>query len=133
MKVVKVVAPGIYKVDNGSHRVVARVGDRRTGPPPKEKRFPADTALRTMKRWQEDRRAELRRANLRPARGTLAADIPCYVERMQRILEHPADRKYEIDAWRLKFGHRRRDSIENHEVEQQVREWQTRGVAASTI
>jgi hypothetical protein len=38
-----------------------RVGDRKTGPHPKEKRFPAGTAVRVMKRWQEDQRAELRR------------------------------------------------------------------------
>src|SRR6266852_2603449 len=58
MKVHSVVAPGIYRMDNGSYRVVARVGDRKTGPRPKEKRFPADTALRVMRGWQEDQRAE---------------------------------------------------------------------------
>jgi hypothetical protein len=60
MKVESVLAPGIYGMDNGTFRVVARVGDRRTGPRPKEKRFPAGTALRTMRRWQDESRAELR-------------------------------------------------------------------------
>ena len=46
MKVESVIAPGIYRMDNGSFRVVARVGDRKTGPRPKEKRFPKGTALR---------------------------------------------------------------------------------------
>jgi hypothetical protein len=74
MKVQSVIAPGIYRMDNGSYRVVARVSDRKTGPPPKEKRVAAGTALRVMKRWQEDQRSELRRENLRPVLGTLAAE-----------------------------------------------------------
>lgn len=133
MKVQSVVAPGIYRMDNGSFRVVARVGDRKTGPRPKEKRFPAGTAARTMKRWQEDQRAELRREDFRPVRGTLAADIPRYLESMEGRIEHSSSRKYEIEAWVATFGQRRRDSIEDHEIENQVREWQRSRVAASTI
>jgi hypothetical protein len=83
MKVEKVIAPGIYRMENGSFRVVARVGDRKTGPRPKEKRFPANTALRTMKGWQEDTRAELRRQDLRPAKGTLADDVEQYLKLVQ--------------------------------------------------
>src|SRR6266581_4002460 len=59
MKVEKVIAPSIYQMENGSFRVVARVGDRKTAPSQKEKRFPSNTALRKMKAWQEDARAEL--------------------------------------------------------------------------
>jgi len=133
MKVKSVLALGVYQMDNGTHRVVARVGDRKTGPRPKEKRFPAGTALRVMKKWQEDQRSELRRESLRPVRGTLAADIPFYLERMQGQLQHPADRKHEIEAWLPTFGQRRRDTIKEHEIEQQIREWQRKSVAASTI
>jgi integrase len=117
----------------GSYRVVARVGDRKTGPAPKEKRFPAGTALREMRSWQEDTRAELRRSNMRPARGMLAGDVPTYLTRMDGQLEHPSDRKHEIEAWLPSFGHRRRHTIKDHEIEEQVREWQNKGVAASTI
>jgi integrase/recombinase XerD len=133
MKVQAVLAPGIYLMDNGTHRAVARVGDRKTGPRPRERRFPSGTALRVMRRWQEEQRSELRRKDLRPVRGTLAAAIPNYLDRMRGQLLHPADRKYEIEAWLPAFGHRRRDGIEDHELEQQVRDWQANGVAASTI
>ena len=133
MKIESVLAPGIYRMDDGSHRVVARVGDRKTGPRPREKRFPAGTALRAMKSWQENQRSELRREDLRAVRGTLAADIPVYLRRMQGLLKHPSDRKHEIEAWLPVFGHRRRNAIEDHEIEQQIREWQGDGVAASTI
>src|SRR5688572_19798362 len=133
MKVESVVAPAIYRMDNGSFRVVARVGDRKTGPRPKEKRFPKGTALRAMKSWQENQRAELRRQDLRPVRDTLAADIPRYLERMESQLQHPSDRKHEIEAWVTSFGQLRRDAIEAEGIQAQVRKWQGEGVAASTI
>lgn len=66
-------------------------------------------------------------------RGTLAADIPTYLGRMEGQLQYPSDRKHEIEAWLPSFGHRRRDTIEDHEIEQQIRAWQGKGVAASTI
>ena len=81
MKVESVLAPGIYRMDNGSYRAVARVGDRKTGPRPKEKRFPKGTALRKMQAWQNDARAALRRETLRPVLGTLAADVERYLEK----------------------------------------------------
>ena len=74
------------------YRVVARVGDRRTGPRPTEKRFPADTVVRVMKRWQEDQRAELRRQDLRPARGTLADDVEQYLRLVKPRLVSFKDR-----------------------------------------
>ena len=115
------------------NRVIARVGDRRTGPRPREKRFPAGTALRTMKRWQEDQRAELRREELRPARGTLAADMPRYLLQTRHQLEHPKHRESELNTWLPRLAHRRRDSIETNELEEQIREWRQAGIAASTI
>jgi len=133
MKIQSVIAPGVYRMENGSYRVMARVGDRKTGPRPKEKRFPKGASLKRLKAWQEDQRSELRREDLRPVRGTLAADIPRYLERMEGQLEHSSNRKYEIEAWVPMFGQRRRDSIEDREIEDQVRQWQRGGVAASTI
>src|SRR4051794_19135515 len=107
MKVDSAIASGVYRMDNGSFRVLARVGDRKTGPRPKEKRFPSGTSLRDMKRWQEDQRAELRRQDFRPVRGTLAGDVPVYLQRMEGQLRHPKSRKHEIEAWLPMFGHRR--------------------------
>lgn len=133
MKVKSVVAPGIYLMDNGSYRVVARVGDRKTGPRPKEKRFPKDAALRTMKRWQGDQRAELHRQDFRPVRGTLSGDATRYLAVMDARLKHPDHRRKEMAAWFDRFGERRRDSIEREELRQQVLDWEAAGLAASTI
>src|SRR5438093_13250608 len=99
MKVQEVLAPGIYRMDNGTYRVVARVGDRKTGPRPKEKRFKPNTALRDMKRWQEDTRAELRRQDLRPAKGTLADDVEQYLKLVRPRLVSFKDREYDLRQW----------------------------------
>jgi len=52
---------------------------------------------------------------------------------MQGLLQHPSDRKHESEAWLPALGHLRRDTIEDHQIEHQVRVWQSEGVAASTI
>lgn len=128
-----VVAPGIYRLPNGTFRAVARVGDRKTGPRPQEKRFPKNTPLREMKAWQEGKRSEMRRSDLRPATGTYAADRLKYLDCTEGQLEYPTCREYETAAWLPTFGHRNRHTITDREIEDQVRTWQREGVAASTI
>ena len=132
MKIESVPAPGIYRMDNGSYRVIARVGDRRTGPRPKEKRFPAGTALRRMKRWQEDQRAELRRQDLRPARGTLAEDVEHYLPLVKPRLVSFKDRQHDLRQWLARFGHRRRHTLEPNELQTQLNEWRLSGLSAQT-
>lgn len=132
MKVEEVLAAGIYRMDNGSFRVVARVGDRKTGPRPKEKRFPAGTALRAMKRWQEDQRAELRRQDLRPAKGTLADDVEQYLKLVEPRLVSFQDREYDLRKWLLRFGHRHRHTLEPNELQTQLNEWRMSGLSAQT-
>jgi integrase len=109
------------------------VGDRKTGPPPKEKRFPKGTALRALRTWRDDRKAEMRRADIRPVRGTLAGDAERYLAIMRQRLKHPEHREKETKSWFPRFGDRRRDSIEKEEIRQQVLDWEVEGLAASTI
>jgi site-specific recombinase XerD len=52
---------------------------------------------------------------------------------MKRRLEHPDHRENEIKAWLSRLGERRRDTIEEEEVRQQVVSWEAEGLAASTI
>lgn len=132
MKVQSVIAPGIYRMDNGSYRVVARVGDRKTGPRPKEKRFPAGTAPRVMKRWQEDQRAELRRQDLRPVRGTLADDVERYLKLVQPRLVSFKDREYDLRRWLPRFGHRHRHTLDPKELQTQLNEWRLSSLSAQT-
>jgi integrase len=130
----KVVARGIYLLDDGSFRVVARVGSRAAGTDRrKEHRFPKGTALKTMTAWQEGYRAEMRRTAFRPVRGTLSADFERYMRIMAQRLVRPESRRAETEAWLGRFGHRRRDGIEREEIRQQMLDWESAGVAASTI
>jgi integrase len=124
MKVERVIAPGIYRMENGSFRVVARVGDRKTGPRPKEKRFPKDTALKTMKAWQEDQRSALRREKLRPVKGTLADGVERYLALPEvKALVAYKDRVREISAWLKGFGHLQRHLITPEQVRAQLNQW----------
>jgi hypothetical protein len=132
-KVVATVAPGIYRLEDGSYRVVAHVGNSRLSQRRKEKRFAADTGIREMKRWQANTRAALSREKLRIRRDTLTADVPRYMTVMKRRLKHPDLREDEINAWLPAFGERRRDAIEGEEIRQQVLRWEGEGFAGSTI
>lgn len=128
----KAIAPGVYLTDNGGYRVVARVGDRKTGPRPKEKRFPAGTALRAMKVWQEDQRAELRRQDLRPTRGTVADDANRYLELVRPRLVSFRDREHDLRQWLTRFGHRHRHTLDPNELQTQLNEWRLSGLSAQT-
>jgi hypothetical protein len=131
-KIIGRVAPGIYELESGAFRVKVGVGDRRRTRP-REKQFPRGTSLRAMKAWQTQERAVLLRRGIVAARGTLAADIPRYLERVKPTLEHPKDREHEIRAWIPQFGQRARHTISRDEITSQVRKWHGEGVAASTI
>jgi site-specific recombinase XerD len=132
MRVKAVLAPGVYEMDNGSYRVVARVGDRKSGPRPREKRFSKDTALRKMKAWQEDAKAEMRRQDLRPAKGSLAADAEQYLQLVKPRLVSFKDRAYDLRQWLPRFGQRYRHTLEPNELQAQLNEWRLKGYSAQT-
>lgn len=132
-KVVATVAPGIYKLEDRSYRVVAHVGNSRLSQRRKEKRFAADAGIREMKRRQANTCAALSRETLRIRRDPPTADVPRYMTVMKRRLKHADLREDEINAWFPTFGERRGDSIETEEIRQQVLRWEADGFAASTI
>lgn len=102
---------GIYKDAYGIEvRATANLITRST-------RFPVGTPLRTMKQWQEDTRAAIRRDRPKPSKGTLAADAAVYLERV-KDMPSIRDRRLHIAWWVERFGHRRRDSLKPHELEQ---------------
>jgi len=131
--VVAAVASGVYRLDDGSYRVVAYAGNSRVDQRRKEKRYPAGTGMREMKRWQANVRATFQRDGLRVQRDTLAADVPRYMRIMRRRLAAPKHRDHEIGTWLPSFGDRRRHTIETEEIRRQIVEWEEEGLAASTI
>jgi integrase len=127
------VSKGIHKLPNGHFRVRVAFGDRCRGGVQKERTFPAGTGLKEMRKWQEDTKADLRRSAMRPAKGTLEADAPRYLERVQNRIAFPKKRKPQIEAWFPNFGKRGRHTIKQPEVRQQVKDWLAAGVSASEI
>lgn len=127
------VAPGIYRLQSGSFRVRVAVGDRGHGGRQRETTFPSDAGLRAMRAWQTHTRATLLRQGLVPVRGTLEADVPTYLTKMQRTLAFADSREDEINAWLVRFGKRKRHTITRDEVRRQIRDWEDDGFAASTI
>jgi integrase len=121
----KKIAPGIYRLENGKFRVKVSVGDRMRGGRQREKTFLSDTGLREMKAWQVAERAKLWRTDIRPAQGTLAADIERYLGLKRPHLTSPKERQRELGAWLPRFGHRNRHTIEPHEIQAQLNEWRT--------
>jgi site-specific recombinase XerD len=132
-QVIATVATGVYKLGDGSFRVVAYAGNSRVNQRRKEKRFPAATGMREMKRWQANVRASFQRDGLRLQRDTLTADIPRFMRVMTQRLTCPDHRDNEIRAWLARFGERRRHTIDTEDVRQQVVAWEAEGLAASTI
>lgn len=124
---------GIHKLADGRFRVRVAYGTRRRGGVQKERTFSPDTGLKEMKEWQSDTRADLKRSQLRPAKGTLEADAPLYAEKMAKRLDFPKDRLSDLKAWFPAFGKRARHTIKKAEVKQQIKDWLSEGVAASTI
>lgn len=129
----KTLAPGIYELKSGALRVKVAYGDRQHGGLARETSFPKGTSLREMQKWQTDTLAALHRQKLVPARGTLNADIPRYLDSLERNPALKNDRKSQLAAWSEQFGEKQRHRITRHDVREQVKAWERAGVAASTI
>lgn len=119
-------APGIYQTPTG-YRVVASIG-RGTGKR-LEKRFPPGTAPRTMTRWQEDARRELRD---RPTavRGSLAADLEIYLPIKQATMPPNGykERVRLMGLWLGELGARRhRADVEPVEIRAALAKWEVNG------
>jgi integrase/recombinase XerD len=118
------IAEDIYK-DGSGLSVVVVCNNRR-----KEKRFPHDTPIKTMRDWQKAIRRELEKLGT-STRATLADDIHRYVK-SQITIQSKKDRARDIQAWIEPLGHRTRSSLTTRELDSQLREWR-QALAASTV
>ena len=87
-----------------------------------------------MTAWQKATYTELRRADIRPVLGTLAADIERYLRRpeIQRLVSWKT-RRSDTNHWLAAFGHLRRDQIASAAIQRQCDDWYRSGVAAWTV
>lgn len=87
-----------------------------------------------MQRWQEDTRADMRREQLRPVKGTLAADVERYLLQPQvTALASYKTRLSDTRAWVPRYGHLRRDELTPAIVGRQLTDWVTAGSAVWTV
>jgi integrase len=122
-------AAGIYPVAGGGFRAVACIG--RGKAKRVEKRFPKGTALRTIIRWQEDTRRELReQPAVQP--GSLAADVAVYLPIKQATMPPNGykDRTRLMGMWLASLGpHRHRSEIQPVEIRAALAKWEIAGWA----
>ena len=101
------VARGIFRDRYGLAATVEANGRRR------EKRFPGHTGVRTIQTWQDAVRTRLRTLP-RDRPGTLADDIPRYIDIVKDELVSIVDRARHLEAWRGCVGHVSVEQLPRH-------------------
>ena len=119
-------APGVYRDAKGIAGVVT------AGPHRVEQRFPKKASIRSVQNWREDARVRLRKLPA-PTRatGTFADDVARYMRRSRTTLERPNSRESDLQPWLAVFKDRRRRSITEDDVNEQLWTWRE-SKAAST-
>lgn len=98
----------------------------------REKRYPADTPLRILRRWIGRTRADLAERQPRGKRGTLKRDAERYFK-LTRHLASWREVRSELRAWVARLGSWPRARIGRAEVLEARRAWLAAGVAPRTI
>ena len=84
---------------------------------PREKRFPPDTSLKTIKNWQGDIKAALRKLRPTIGRGTFAADVETYLASKTAVsMPTIKERQHHLALWVAEFGPRNRHTIQTVEI-----------------
>jgi integrase len=123
-------AKGIYRDKSGIAATVA-IG---TGPAKqqREKRYPHDTPLKTIKQWQHDTAAALREDVGVAKRGTLKADAARYLK-LAQYLQNWSGVRSQVNAWVARIGHLHRAQITPAHVLEARVAWLADGYAPKTI
>lgn len=125
----RTLAPNVYEDDQGIS-AIARVGKRKS----KERRFTKGTALKEITHWLEAERTKMRkqRARVLAMRGTLSGDVLAYLAQLPdgRAKDNT---RWDLAAWVLELGVRRRDKITVNDLRRVVNHWIEQQVAPSTI
>src|SRR5262245_57143025 len=98
----------------------------------REKRYPLDTHLRTIKNWQEETRVALRKIAPKVTRGTFAADAERYLKAVAAMPTYK-EREKHIALWVGEFGARARYTIESADIDAVLSRWLNEDFAPSTV
>lgn len=123
------IAEGVYRDQYGLAAVV-KVGRRQ-----RERRFPADEDLETLKSWRIQTRAELddeREDEPAVVTGTLRMDGDAFIASKLGAVAYKSDRAH-LRAWYPILGDTLRSEITRDQVTPVVARWRSANVAARTI
>lgn len=133
MKRRKRIAAGVYKDRYGlSAAVKVGTGDEAMQ---REKRFPFDTKVTDIRKWQDAIRSELRAKQGRAGKavqGTLEADAKRYLKQVAQMVSYKS-RVCEINAWTEKYGRLKRSQITSEHVRKARADWAANEYAPKTI
>ena len=112
------VSEGVYRDRYGLAATVKGNGIQR------EKRFPRETGMRTIRAWRTQTRASLQNMP-KGAKHTLAHDAKRYLDQIEGQLVSIRDRRRNLGTWVENFGHIRTLTLEHHvnELNGQLRQW----------
>ena len=120
------IGKGIYADQYGIAATVKVRGQQR------EKRFPSDTSIKTIKNWQDENRVALRKLHPKIGKGTFAADVERYLAGRTQMPTYK-ERKTHLALWCAEFGTRNRHSIETTEIDAVLSKWLAAGKQPSTV
>lgn len=120
---------GIYS-DQWGVAAVVKVGGRQ-----KERRFPPDTDIAILRRWQQSTRKAIEAGVLElppAAGGTFKADALRYLKTITHRVKYKSDRSH-LAAWFPIVGELKRSAITSDHVTRAIATWTAAGKAARTI
>lgn len=117
----KTITEGISRV-GGSLYGKVQVGSG-AGALSAEKAFERGTSLKEIKQWRDDTRAELRKQVPTVSRGTIAAEVPRYIERCKKTPASLAAKQSEMKAWVTEIGHLRRHLVKPEHIDSAIAHW----------
>lgn len=126
MRARKRIAKGVYQDAYGLAATV------KVGKFQREKRYPPETALKTIKAWQDETRVALRKIAPTATRGTFDQDAQRYLAAVAAMPTFK-ERAQHIALWRAEFGGRARHSITTAEIDTVLARWLQQGKAPSTV
>jgi integrase len=117
---------GIYRDRYGLAATVKAGGVQR------EKRYPPDTSIKTIKAWQTDTRSALQKLAPGGGRGTFAADAAKYLRAVSTMPTFK-EREAHVALWTAEFGPRTRHTIKTVDIDIVLSRWLTAGLSPSAV
>jgi integrase len=117
---------GIYR-DQWGIAATVKVGKLQ-----REKRFDAETSIKTIKAWQDETRVALRKISPTATRGTFAADAARYLAAVAAMPTYK-EREQHIALWTAEFGARARYTITTPDVDAVLSRWLNAKLSPSTV